>query len=275
MSTRSKTLLTTLTAAGAAAALVLTGCSAGSTATDGNGAPANVEKQQALFEFQVDSYGADSDTMTIQIPDGLIEAAGRKADGLLVTAVQATARALDSSSYCAIDLAVTYAGDGLDILTRPKLTKAEWSAREESNIGEVLVRQFGVSTVDEAQQKFPERAAEIEEILAVSSLGPYDPAVIQWDGRTTLPIAELDDSAPERGRYISTDGKTLTSVQKCALSPSDDAGSSKLTFPVATETGTETFASVELSVMKSGALTVVDSDVAKFQRDSNGDWIAN
>jgi hypothetical protein len=62
-------------------------------------------------------------------------------------------------------------------------------------------------------------------------------------------------------------------VQACASDALDDGSSDVFNFPIESDGSIDTFASVELNVMKNGTLTVIEADVADYERDSNGDWI--
>jgi hypothetical protein len=65
----------------------------------------------------------------------------------------------------------------------------------------------------------------------------------------------------------------LTFVQSCASDPLDDGSSDQFAFPIESDSGIDLFAAVEMTVMKSGTLTIVEADVADYELDSNGDWI--
>jgi len=265
------TMLAAVTLA-ASTALLLAGCS---SAPSGDGVDENAVSDgtppAGVFEFQTPAYGSDGE-LTIRIPEALVEAAGSDADGLLVGEVTAKARELDSSKSCAVDLVLDYRGDGLDALSRPSMTKDEYAAQGEDELELALMRQFGVETVEEAIATAPGGAAEVEEIVGNLKQQPYA-ATPAWSALDATPIDDLDSSDPEPGRYISDDSETLTFVQSCASDPVDDGSSSEFGFPIESDGSIETFAFVEMTVMKSGTLTIIDAGVADYERDSNGDWI--
>jgi hypothetical protein len=271
MQTFNKT--TMLTAALAATtALLLAGCST-PPSSDGveenlsvDGAPA-----EGVFEFQTPAYGSEGE-LTIRIPEALLEAAGSDADGILVGEVTAKARELDSSQACAVDLVIDYRGDGLDALGQPSMTKDEYAAAGKDELESVLMREFGVETVEEAEAAAPGGAAEVGEIVENLQQAPYS-AEPAWSTLEATPIDDLDASDPELGRYISDDSKTLTFVQSCASDPYDDGSSDEFNFPIESDGTIDTFAFVEMTVMKSGTLTIIDAGVTDYERDSNGDWI--
>ncbi|WP_146073401.1 hypothetical protein [Cryobacterium sp. N22] len=266
-----KTLLAATTLA-AATALLLAGCSSTPTG-DGvdNNAAGDGAPSAKVFEFQTPAYGSEGE-LTIRIPKALLEAAGSDADGLLVGEVKAKARELDSSKACAFDLEIEYRGDGLDALNRPALTKKEYSAQGEADLEATLMRQFGVKTVEEAEASAPGGAAEVEEIVGNLEQAPYV-AMPAWAPLDAKPIDDLDAADPELGRYVSDDAKTLTFVQSCASDALDDGSSDEFDFPIESDGTIDTFASVEMNVMKSGTLTVIEAEVSDYELDSNGDWI--
>jgi hypothetical protein len=272
MRTAHKTNLLAATTMAAATALFLAGCSA---APSGDGVEENPAADEApaakVFEFQTPAYGSEGE-LIIRIPDALVDAIGSDADGLLVGDVRATARELESSKYCAIDLAIEYLGDGLDALEKPAMTEAEYTAQGEAELEATLMRQFGVETVEEAEATAQGGAAEVEEIVGNLEQAPYV-AKPAWAPLAATPVDELDDADPELGTYVSDDSKTLTYVQACASDALDDGSSDEFTFPIQTDSGISPFASVELNVMKGGTLTVIEEEVTDYERDSNGDWI--
>ena len=277
MRTSHKTTLLAATTLAAATALLLAGCSPASTGdgVDDNafsdGAPSEGAPAAGVFEFQTPAYGSEGE-LTIRIPEALLEAAGSDADGLLVGEVQAKARELDSSKSCAVDLVIDYRGDGLDALAEPSMTKEEYAAEGEAELESVLMRQFGVETVEEAEATAPGGAAEVEEIVGNLEQEPYSAKPAWWMLDAT-PIDDLDASDPETGKYVSDDSKTLTFVQSCASDPLDDGSSNQFDFPIETDGSIEAFATVEMTVMKDGTLTIVEASVADYELDSNGDWI--
>ncbi|RUR01893.1 hypothetical protein [Labedella endophytica] len=265
-------ILTSATLAGITA-LLLAGCSTAPDAGDGvdDNAASDGAPPAGVFEFQTPAYGSEGE-LVIRIPADLLDAAGSDGDGLLVGEVTAKAHELDSSSSCAFDLVVDYRGEGLDALERPSMTEEEYAAQVEDELKAALMRRFGVETVEEAVALAPGGAAEVEEVVANIEQTPYA-ATPAWWVLDATPIDDLDASDPEPGRYLSDDSKTLTFVQSCASDPLDDGSSDEFDFPVETDGAIETFAFVEMTVMKSGTLTIIDAGVSDYERDSNGDWI--
>ena len=263
----------------ATSTLALTGCSSDSDASPvDNGAPAGSQSEAETFEFQYPRFVAEGE-MTIRIPEALIEAARGDADGLLVSEVRATARELDSSRYCAVDLSVAYRGAGLGVLGEVAETEAEYAQRAEDSLANFLKAELNAATLDEAKVGLLEAGwsseeadAYLEEVTMEGFLGPYV-ATSVWSPLDSTPIGDLDSSDPKTGRYISTDHETLTFVEDCAASPADDGDAARFEFPVLVDGKIKTFASVEITTMKSGTLTVTENEVSNYTRDSNGDWI--
>ena len=274
MHTSHKTNLLTATTLAAATALLLAGCSS-TPSGDGvdNNAAGDGASSAKVFEFQTPAYGSEGE-LTIRIPEALLKAAGSDADGLLVGEVKAKARELDSAKACAFDLEIDYRGDGLDALNRPAMTKEEYAAQGEADLEATLMRQFGVKTVEEAEASAAGGAAEVEEIVGNLEQAPYV-AKPAWAPLDAKPIDDLDAADPELGRYVSDDSKTLTFVQSCASDALDDGSSDEFDFPIETDGTIDTFASVEMNVMKSGTLTVIEAEVSDYEMDSNGDWIVD
>jgi len=271
MQTLNKTSMLAATTLAAATVLLLAGCS---TAPTGDGVDNNASSDGApkagVFEFQTPAYGSDGE-LVIRIPEALIDAAGSDADGLLVGEVTANARELDSSKACAVDLVIDYRGDGLDALSRPSMTKEEYAAQGAAELESVLMREFGVETVEEAES-VAGGTAEVEEIVGNLEQAPYS-AKPAWSALDAIPIDDLDASDPEPGKYVSDDSKTLTFVQSCASDPLDDGSSNLFSFPIETDGTIDAFASVEMTVMKNGTLTIIEAIVDDYEMDSNGDWI--
>lgn len=270
MQTLNKTSMLAATTLAAATALLLAGCSTASTDGVENNAGSDGATKAGVFEFQTPSYGSDGQ-LVLRIPEALVEAAGSDADGLLLGEVTANARKLDSSKSCAVDLVIDYRGDGLDTLSQPSMTKEEYAAQGEAELKYVLMREFGVETVEEAES-VAGGGAGVEEIVGNLEQAPYS-AKPAWSALDAIPIDDLDASDPELGKYVSDDSKTLTFVQSCASDPFDDGSSNEFSFPVETDGTIDSFATVEMTVMKDGTLTVIEASVADYEMDSNGDWI--
>lgn len=248
----------------AVAAVALAGCSGESAGP-----------QQGVFEFE-SAYG-DSTTgeLVIRVPEALIEAAGSDADGLLVREVRATPRELDGAQYCAVDLAMTYAGDAPDVLTEPSMTRSEREAQAEDEFERRLTGDFGVSTEEEALANGAD-PAHIEELKEVAGIGaPFTPTPAWAPLMAAVPVADLDDADAAPGLYHSDDYATLTLVQDCAASASDYDNSTEFWLPaIADDGGITRFAGMNLAVMTSGTMFVHEAEISGYVRDSEGNWIA-
>lgn len=271
-------------AAGAAllttALLALTGCASGDAAT-GNGAPdgGQQQTQEGLFEFTVPTLAGVDGELEARIPSGLIEAARGNLDALPITSVKITPRELDSSGKCALDLAIEYQGDGLAVLSEPDQTQAEFDAETKQLEAEFL-SSIGVSTMAEAEQRAQGGGYEADDLLYYqeSMAGRVYNDAPGWNLLADAEaVSGLDESDPEWGTYISEDSKTVTFVQSCAATEFEQDGTSTFYFPGLDKDGkaTRIVASIDLSVMQSGTMSIVASDVTGYELDSQGNWIAD
>lgn len=272
-------------AAGAAllatALLALTGCASGDAAT-GNGAPdgGQQQTQEGLFEFTVPTLAGVDGELEARIPSGLIEAARGNLDALPITSVKITPRELDSSSKCAIDIEVTYADGGPGPLAEPRTSKSDFAAEYKRGEQEFL-DSFGVSTMAEAEQKAAQEggdaALDLQYYQEAFGSAVYDSSPAWRLIADAKPISELDEASPEFGDYVSDDAKTFTFVQSCAATEFEQDGTSTFYFPGLDKDGkaTRIVASIDLSVMQSGTMSIVASDVTGYELDSQGNWIAD
>lgn len=89
------------------------------------------------------------------------------------------------------------------------------------------------------------------------------------------PIEALDEADPVEDAYFSKDRQTITLVQDCASAPSDIDRAGTVKFVTHDgRGGPATFAEVEFTVMADGTVAAL-GEIADYERDSNGDWIAN
>ena len=84
---------------------------------------------------------------------------------------------------------------------------------------------------------------------------------------------DFDEADLEKGSYFSEDLESVTVVSDCARSSTDEDSLIPFRFPARTEDGHRTFASVDLTVMRNGDVSVADSEVDGYVVDANGDWI--
>lgn len=87
--------------------------------------------------------------------------------------------------------------------------------------------------------------------------------------------ADLDESAPEPGAYVSEDYTTITLVGDCAASATDPDNAIEIDLPSVDADGKiDTTATVQLSVMIDGTIGVA-GEVEDYMRDANDNWIAS
>lgn len=82
------------------------------------------------------------------------------------------------------------------------------------------------------------------------------------------------ESAPEPGTYVSDDLKTITSVTKCAASPTDRNNATFFGFPTQGNHDAYGISEIYVSTMTDGTLGVTGK-IKDFMRDANGNWIAD
>lgn len=236
--TITKAIRTTTVLLGAGAMLLLAGCS-NNTPSTGDGAPVAVEKQEALFEFQTSVYGANDGELTVRLPGELLDMMGSDGLGPIVEGFHLKAKTLEGSSKCAVDIEVAYVGDALSAFADEEKTRA---AKDTENYGEDTPRDYTGS-------------------MSVFS-----------SGSGVEPIEELDPE--DTGIYRSEDHTEATAVLPCASEPmSDDSFS--LAFYGTKDGRTDSFARFDVTVMKSGTLTVTEAEVDDYVLDSQGNWIAD
>ncbi|MGO2616108.1 MAG: hypothetical protein ACTH9B_12690 [Brevibacterium aurantiacum] len=286
--------------------VTLAGCASGpaETATDGT----DGDSAANVYEFQANGI-EPSDEITIRVPDDLREAMGADADGMVVDQIAVTGHDLGNAQVCAADLAITYMDgqpDGLvsagsDAGQRSQAEEALLERSEASSIDEI------VAEVDEIIADGKERGLTAQQIgeniqMFAGIQGTYytDGATGQQvvdgflsgggEGETTnagiitkalgitsstepSDLAELDESAPEKGAYMSDDYATVTVVGDCAASATDPENAIEVELPsVDTDGKSSTVATVQLSVMTDGTIGVA-GEVNGYMRDANDSWI--
>lgn len=273
------------------AVIVLAGCS--NSVPEPESSPST---PTGVYEFKTPAYGAKGE-LRINLPADLTETVPEGGD-LLVTSVTAKARELSSLEYCAVEYAVTYADGALDELKKPRTTRQEAEKMNQDQMTEQIRFELGSATTNEYVADYqsmygtppPESdVADFESALTrltndyINSgmLSEYtetsdveNVTMALSDTGSIYSIGELEPSDPAAGRYMSDDFKTLTSVQLCAGTPTDGERAETFKFPyMGASSKPERFADIEVSVMRDGSLTVVESDVASYTLDTNGSWL--
>lgn len=275
--------------------LLLSGCSNSEPESDSSPS----EAATGVYEFKTPAYGSEGE-LTIRLPKDLKEVAP-ETEELLVTSVTAMARELESLKYCAVDFAVTYADGALDELKKPRMTRDEWDKENQETLANDLRAELGAATVEEYiaeyQSAFGTQPSEVDiadfeselawvidshgggaegdyvetsemENVVISLTGSYSESSIR-------DLDDLDPSDPVTGTYVSDDFRTVTSVQTCAESGTDDSTAKEFNFPyIGASSEREAFADFSFTVMKDGSLTIVESWIAAYKLDANGSWLA-
>lgn len=92
--------------------------------------------------------------------------------------------------------------------------------------------------------------------------------------RAAAPLADLSDSDPQTGLYLSPDYSKGVNVTRCAAHPTDDKAKGQFHFVVRSGQDKRTFATFDYTILTDGSITVVKADVKDYQRDFNQNWIA-
>lgn len=298
---------TALAALVLSAPFVLSACGGSSDASGGDGGEGKT--QENIYEFTQPAYASEGGALEVRIPESLTEAAGGDLDGLLVTGMTLTPHELKSADRCAVDLQVSYAGDGKSALEASGQSATESVESQQDSFDENLenaLQQLGYASWDEyvAAVGTEEAIASMDAMVGpvtpegelnvdalesqgtprgalLSALGlPGDPSTMgeaaQFpDG--ALSLDALDEANPETGAYASDDGSEITVVQPCAASATDEE-STEFDLEL-TKTGEDgkisTAASFTFTVMRSGEIGVLDGEVEDYTTDANGEWIAS
>jgi len=250
---RTATVLPMLTILGIVTALAMTGCSAGSeptdagTATVDNGSPDDIDNgSDGVWDFSSNDAMSMKKSITFSINDDLFDVATDYQERRVFESITVTGVELDGPDDCAVTFDFVYA-DGVD----PDALVGEYIAgRTASNL---------------------DRLGGTAGLLGFGGYG----ADIQFGD------ADLDNPN-SHSIYISDDMSTATKVQDCATQPYDpevEPIDLAFSYPGPDELSgiyeKPSLASAELTVMKNGDLTVLDSRVSGFVRDSNDTWISD
>lgn len=245
--------LSAMTALGAVFLLGLTGCAtsgASGTGKADNGSPTDAQASDK-WDFTNTDAMSQMSSITFTINDDLVETATEYAENSVLESVKVTGLETGSPRYCAVKFEFEYANGNATVTT---IEDATWYDDDD------MTKALG----NQGERRF------------IRVLGLLRGQVIAEE-----PDLEKVDTG---GTWISADRRTAVSVTTCASSPYDPktleshqgalVGFSQI--KPATQPGTmqsSALAEVRLSVMKDGSITVVDSEVNGFVRDSNGTWI--
>lgn len=236
---------------GIAAALVLAGCSSDTAPADGdtvevdNGTPQDPNDNDAEWDFSNNDAVSKVKTITFTINDDLLDVATDYAENRIFESISVKGLELDGPDFCAVEIEFGFA-DGVDM--------------------DALISDYTAG--------YP--SSSLERIDAVSGL-------LGFDGlRADKEFGDPDLDNPSDTIWIAEDYSTATKVQDCASQPYDpEAQTVPLAFAAPELVGVSqmyslpSLGSAELTVMKNGDLTVIDTRVSGFVRDSNGAWITD
>lgn len=222
------------------ATVLLTSCSSGPV-------PKNEpsETPSSVYQFETPRYGA-KDRLTVKIPQALKDVAPESTD-LPFTSVEVTSHELNSARYCAVDLEIDWPEGAVDQVKNP----------------------------DIAILKNGDLKTDVERVSSYLTGQPFKTDSGKMSS-IALSIDDLKTSEPQPGSYAAADFGTLTLVRECAKSPTDDNATFEFNFRTLADSVTlGAFASFKMTVMKGGNLTIVDREIADYELDSNGTWLAD
>ncbi|MEU3232661.1 hypothetical protein ACIQFP_23385 [Nocardiopsis alba] len=131
------------------------------------------------------------------------------------------------------------------------------------------------ATIEEAVQEvragyrefYDEKVAEADQAPDRENVSP------RLSLGSSYSMDDFDEADLEKGSYFSEDLESVTVVSDCARSSTDEDSLIPFRFPARTEDGNRTFATVDLTVMRNGDVSVAGSEVNGYVVDANGDWI--
>lgn len=266
-----------LTFAGTSAILValLTGCAAQAGPLDNRPEP---EAQPEIFEFQHGHFSSEGGKLQARLPEKLLELFPETMD-VLITGVTIKPHKLDSASFCAVDFEPEYATGGAEKLFAYKYSENE-DERTKQKFEELLQSHYDTRDEETAVQRSMEEwdstreEAEslIEDLRNTAEADDSNPRY--WYGLTGAFAASfLDEANPMPGTYLSDDYTTMTTVGRCAASPSEESVGFYFPYAPSGEEQASFVASFQLSVMKSGTIAIINHETGPFVRDTEGNWI--
>ncbi|MDO4243757.1 MAG: hypothetical protein Q4C85_08400 [Actinomyces sp.] len=234
-------------------ALALAGCGSGASSGSGS-APAS---DRAVFDFASAPDSAPGGEVTVQLPDGLVEAL--KIDGVTVPVKSVTLRSQEvtSTSLCAVEGHVEFNEGGEAVVTKPVPPKTNINEKT----GEVIP--------EEGDRSIMGSANWAARYYGVATDAPY--------GSEILPMSQFDANKPEEGVYMDSPD-SFVEVLPCATSV-DDLATTRITgfdfqrIDSKSESGSDRFAYVTVGVMRDGTITIPQAGVDGYARDSSGSWV--
>ena len=315
-----KATRTTLIAASATLLLGLAGCSGGGGGGGDTGDHGGAAAQDNVYTFTTSSYASDADQLEITLPEGLREQMSEEQlNTVHLESISAQGRALNAE-LCAVDLSFTWAGNGADIVGQQTSFTDKVGYSEEDVNAEMdkildteltelrgqgsnaeserfrMRMEYETGELDEAGLREHVITAFEEGFFTVSgevSIGAAENAAIALTdkgprGAAHVILGEVDEEDPQEGLRITEDLTSMTIVDRCASSTTDDSPVTSVVFPMGDaqierqqDQGSysnkqlfDTFAEVEIGAMQNGTVYLIEGSVTDFTTDANGDWIA-
>lgn len=153
---------------GITATLALSGCSGLTELTggilSGGGGPA--------FEFQGPVFDPEGRSMTVRVPQALLDARGEEADPVLVTSMKISSRDIEGADYCAFEVEPKFEPGALEILGARAEGMDEDDLSDAERAASQIVTMYDPSDLESFNESAPESGAYISEdaskILIVS-----------------------------------------------------------------------------------------------------------
>ncbi|MFX4271830.1 hypothetical protein ACQBAR_16635 [Propionibacteriaceae bacterium Y1685] len=194
------------------------------------------------FDFTQINGAPPAKELTIEIPDELLEMDSEYAESRVLESVTVKSVDLGDPKWCAVEADFDYADGINDRIRNTRMT----------------------DTGDGPGGDYP-LEAKFSEALGLS-------------GGNTPVFGEPDKANLEESVFMSEDGETVVHVMDCAASPTDDDEYFMFDFNSVNDVKgllkTDTFAEIKVVVMKSGEVSVLESEVDGYMIDANGSWIA-
>ncbi|MDN5725652.1 MAG: hypothetical protein L0G99_06925 [Propionibacteriales bacterium] len=195
------------------------------------------------FDFTQINGAPPAKEFTVEIPDELLEMDPEYAENRVLESVTVKSVDLGAPNWCGVEATFDYTDGMTDRIRDSRMT----------------------DTGDGPAGDYP-----LEDKFALA---------MGLSGENTPAFGEPDKANLEESVFLSKDGETVIHVMDCAASPTDDDEYFKFEFNTATDSQgqlkTDTFAEIKVVVMKSGEVSVLESEVDGYMIDANGSWIAN
>lgn len=215
------------------------------------------EPQAAVYDFTTETLPGDGGPVQVVFPQDL-----RSEVNVPLDSITLSPREVDSTEYCAVNVELQFAEGGREALEAPSF---EGDEREGGNRDEQVPIQ-GTDAILHSMNLAENGADFIDQETTYQT--------------SARDISDLESGDIEEGTYVNDDLSEIAVVQKCALENASQADAwEPIHIPQImgddTPNNTEDAATFSFTIMKSGAIGIVDGEVEGFAPDANGDWVAD